>query len=133
MVAAAVAAVFSGVPSTVWNLVTGTSVLDSTEAAGTLLLRRDSSRPRLVIAGGAAHIAISLWWAQVLTRILPRRHTILAGAAAGAAIAAFDLGVVGRRYPAIRALPSAPQLADHLAFGALVAAVISHRRQDANL
>jgi hypothetical protein len=133
VVAAAVAAIFSGGPSTAWNLATGSSVLASTEAAGTLLLHRETSRVRLVIAGAAAHVAISLWWAQVLARVLPRRHTILAGAAAGAAIAAFDLGVVGRRHPAIRALPVAPQLADHLAFGALVGAVISHLRQDANL
>lgn len=133
IVAAAVAAVFSGTPSTVWSLVTGGSLLASTQAAGTLLVRPDSSRARLVIAGGAAHAAISLWWAQVLARVLPRRHTILAGAAAGAAIASFDLGVVGRRYPAIRALRVAPQLADHLAFGALVGAVITHVRQDANL
>ena len=34
--------------------------------------------------------------------------------------AALDLGVVARRYPAIRALPQGPQWADHLLFGAVV-------------
>ena len=127
------AALASGAPSTVWMLATGDSVLASTEAAGTLLVSRDSSRPRLLAAGVVAHAAISLWWAQVLARVLPRRHTVAAGATAGAAIAALDLGLIARRYPAIRALRLTPQVLDHIAFGALVAAVLRHRRQDRNL
>ena len=118
---------FSGAPSTVWNLATGESILASTEAAGTLLVRGDASRSRLLAAGVAAHIPISLWWAQVLARVLPRRHTVLAGAAAGAAIAALDLSLIARRYPAIRALQRGPQVLDHLAYGALVGAVLSRR------
>ena len=51
---------------------------------------------------------------------------LLDGAVAGLVIAAFDLGVVGRRYPAIKALPAIPQCGDHMAFGALVAASLSH-------
>ena len=46
-----------------------------------------------------------------------------------APFAAFDLGVVGRRYPRIRALRQAPQVADHIAYGAVVGAVLAARRR----
>jgi len=82
-----------------------------------------------VIAGGAAHVAISLGWGIVLAAVLPRRHTVLAGAVAGVGIAALDLGVVGRRLPAIRALDWRPQLLDHVAYGAIVGAVLSVSRR----
>jgi hypothetical protein len=49
--------------------------------------------------------------------------------AAGAAIAALDLGLVARRFPAIRALPQAPQWADHLMFGAVLGAVLDRQDQ----
>jgi hypothetical protein len=51
------------------------------------------------------------------------------GVCAGAAIAALDLGLIGRRFARIRALPLAPQVADHLAFGAVVGVVLSARRR----
>jgi hypothetical protein len=63
----------------------------------------------------------------VLARVLPSRHRIATGALAGAAIAALDLGVIARRYPAIHALPQAPQLADHVLFGGTVGAVLDAR------
>jgi hypothetical protein len=55
-----------------------------------------------------------------------------AGLAGGAAIAAVDLGLLahgpmGRRWPLIRALPVGPQVADHLAFGAIPGAVLRRR------
>jgi hypothetical protein len=54
------------------------------------------------------------------------------GLAGGAAIAALDLGLlahgpIGRRWPLIRALPVGPQVADHLAFGAIAGAVLRGR------
>ncbi len=61
---------------------------------------------------------------MTLAAALPRRHTALWGAAAGVAIAAGDLGLVGRRVPPIRALPVVPQVADHLAYGAVVGVVL---------
>jgi len=67
-----------------------------------------------------AHALLTALWSAVLVRTLPPRHPVLVGAAAGAAIHIFDMELVGRRLPALRALPRAPQLADHLAFGALV-------------
>ena len=47
------------------------------------------------------------------------------GAVAGLAIGAVDLGVVGRRRPRISALPLAPQLADHAAFGAIAGLLLT--------
>ena len=73
------------------------------------------------------HLALSLGWALVLARALPRRRPTLEGAAAGLAIAALDLGLLGRRLPAIRALPVLPQVADHVAYGAVVGAILGRR------
>jgi branched-subunit amino acid ABC-type transport system permease component len=53
---------------------------------------------------------------------------VLAGALAGAAIAALDLGLIGRYFPLIDALAFLPQLADHVAFGAVAGLVIARRR-----
>jgi hypothetical protein len=113
--AGAVAAVLSGLPSTTHALVRRRSLLESTRAAGTVI-----GRPTL--AGGAAvHVAVSAGWTVVLWRTLPARRPVMVGALAGAAIAALDLGVLARRFPAIAALPTVPQVADHIAFGVLVA------------
>ncbi len=124
--AAAVAGTLSGAPSTAWALVRGRSVLESTRAAGTLIPGR-RHRPSLV-AGAAVHVVISTFWTAVLAAAAARRPIRMAGAAgAGLAIAAVDLGVIGRRYPAIRALPTVPQWLDHAAFGAVVATTLRIR------
>jgi hypothetical protein len=124
--AGAVAAVLSGGPSTVHALASGGSPLDAVEAAGTLLLPDDAPPSVRAAAGVVAHGAISLGWGVVLAAVLPRRRTVVWGALAGLAIAGLDLGVIGRRrWPRIRALPLGPQVADHVAFGALVGAVVS--------
>jgi hypothetical protein len=122
--AAAVASVVSGAPSTAHALVSGRSPLEAARAAATLLPgRRD--RPG-VVAGVAVHVAVSAAWGVVLGVTLPRRHAVVWGAAAGAAIAAVDLGgVAAPRVPAIAALPQAWQWADHVAFGAAVGWVLS--------
>ena len=124
--AGAVAAVLSGAPSTVHALASGRSPFDAVEAAGTLLLPDDAPPSARAAAGVLAHGAISLGWGVVLAVVLPRRRTVVWGALAGLAIAGLDLGVLGRRrWPRIRALPLGPQVADHVAFGALVGAVVS--------
>ena len=123
--AGVVAAVLSGAPSTVHELATGRSPVEAIRAAGTLLLPDDAAPAGLAAAGVLAHGAISLGWGVVLAAVLPRRRTVVWGALAGLAIAGLDLGVLARRWPRIRALPTAPQVADHVAFGALVGAVVS--------
>ncbi len=123
--AGVVAGVLSGTPSTAYALATGRSPLDAVEAAGTLLVADDASPGARAAAGVIAHGAISLGWATTLAAILPRRQTPLWGALAGLAIAGIDLGILARHWPRIRALPTVPQVADHVAYGALVGAMLS--------
>lgn len=128
----AVASVVSGAPSTLHALVTGRSPIESVYAAGTLLPSMRASGGSYApdaridaVRGLVAHGMLSLGWGALLGLGLPRRHPVLGGAAAGLAIAALDLGVVGRHLPRIRALPAGPQVADHVAFGAVVGLVLS--------
>jgi hypothetical protein len=118
------AAVVSGAPSTLHALATGRDPFAATEAAGSLFLPNERRRTVLLAAAVPVHLGISVGWAIVLAAVLPRRQTLVAGAAAGLAIAALDLGVIGPRFPRIRELPLGPQLADHLAFGVAVAAAL---------
>jgi len=127
LAAGALAGQVSGAPSTAYALATGRDPLEATLAAGSLLLPGETRQGRLLLAAGPVHLAISLGWALLLQRALPRRPTLLAGALAGLGIAALDIGVVGRRFPRIRALPLLPQLADHALYGATVAAVLRGR------
>ena len=127
LVAGAVAGAASGVPSTIHALAAKRGVLDAVRAAGTLLLPEGSAAGRLLAAGALAHTAISLWWGVVLAWALPRRRAWMWGTGAGVVIAALDLGVLGRRRPAIRSLPVVPQVLDHVAFGALAGAVLDAR------
>ena len=101
----------SGAPSTLHALSTGGDVLAATRAAGSVLSRRHP-----LAAAVPVHFAVSLFWAAVI----PRRAGVLGGALCGLGIAALDLGVLARRFPAIRALPLLPQVADHAVFGAIV-------------
>ena len=67
------------------------------------------------------HVAVSAAWTVVLAGInRERRLGAIGGAVAGLAIAVLDLAIIGRRNPAIRALPRLPQWLDHAAFGAIV-------------
>jgi hypothetical protein len=122
-VVAAVASVLSGAPSTVHAVLTGRDVLAAARAAGTLVPgRRD--RPSLV-TGVVVHLAVSAGWAGVLAAVDRRRKLgVVGGAAAGLVIAALDLGLAARRYPAVRELPQGPQVLDHVAFGAIVGGML---------
>jgi hypothetical protein len=128
---AAVASVLSGAPSTAWALVSGSprdalgAGLGATRAIGTIVW---PGTPGLV-RGGLAHGAISLAVGGGLGVTLPRRRSVLWGAAAGLAIGWVNLAVIARRrYPAIAALPLGRQLADNAAFGAIFAAVADRGR-----
>jgi hypothetical protein len=127
-VAGTLAWALSGLPSTAWILVRGGNPMAAVRAAGTLLLSPAAGRAALLVAGAGAHTVLSYGWATVLAACLPYRRARAGGGAAGLAIAALDLGIIGRHYPAIRALPALPQVADHLAFGLLVGTVVRRRR-----
>ncbi len=99
------------------------------EAAGNLVLHEDEAPDVRRRVGTALRVAVALNWGVVLSRWLDRRRPVLHGAAAGAALFAFQYVLVGRRRPLIRALPAVPQLADQLVYGAVAGAVLSSRRR----
>jgi hypothetical protein len=110
-----VGAVCSSVPSTAITLARGESLLDGARAAGAIVLPREERTAVLLAAAVPVHLALSLGWAAAIAA-LPRRGPI-PGLLAGLVIAALDLQVIGRRIPAIRALPQGRQWADHAAYG----------------
>ena len=118
----------SAIPSTAWSLARGDDVLDGARAAGAMLLSRERRTGVLVIAAVPVHLTLSLGWAGVMAAALPRRAEPAWGVVAGLAIAALDLSVIGRRIPAIRALPQGRQWADHVAYGLGVGLVLRARR-----
>ena len=120
--AAAWAALPSGIPSTAHAFATGRDPLEAMLAAGSILLPGETRRVRLAAAAVPVHLALSLGWTLVLDRAGVRGAR--AGALAGLAIAAVDLGLVGRRQARIQSLPLLPQLADHAAFGAVAAELL---------
>ena len=122
-----VAAVLSGAPSTVHALVTRQDPLAATRAAGALLLPDETRTAPLLAAAVPVHLGISVGWGLVLARLLPARATVFWGAVAGAGIAAVDLRLPGRRTAAVRALSVWPQVADHVAFGAVVGLYLRRR------
>jgi hypothetical protein len=125
--ATAVAAALGGVPSTlevfrcqrdVRSVVT--YVWDATCAVGTLV---PPGRPGF-IRGALLHVGISVLCGEGLARTVPESRSVIWGAGAGLAIGVINVGVIGRRFPAIAALPLVPQLADNVAFGAVFAFVV---------
>jgi hypothetical protein len=129
MHAGLIAAAVSGAPSTAIALVRGDDLLEGARAAGTLLLPRETRTLPLLAAAVPVHLALSLGWAVALDRALPRGSEPLGGLLGGLAIAALDLGVIGRRLPHIRALPQPRQWADHAAYGLTVGGVLAYRRR----
>lgn len=127
--ATAVAAVVSGAPSTAHSLATRRPLLDTVRAAATLVVGPADGRSappppglRTLVAGAAAHGAVSAFWGSVLAVALPPGRRAAWGAVAGVAIHVVDLGIVARlpRLAPMRALPQVPQLGDHIAFAATV-------------
>jgi hypothetical protein len=104
--------------------------LQASLAAGTLLLPHETRRGRLLLAASVVHGGLSFGWALALSAALPRRATLRSAALGGVAIAALDLGVIGRRFAPIRSLPQLPQVADHVVFAITVGAVVRIRRED---
>lgn len=114
------AGVVGGVPSTLHAVVTRRDPLAAVRAAGALVLPGEKRSGVLVVAAVPVHFSVSLFWALVLARVLPRRHAGMWGAVAGVGIALFDLSLPGRRVAAVRSLPFWPQVVDHVVFGAVV-------------
>jgi len=110
-------------PSTLYALLTGRDVLAAVRAAGKVVLPGQERDLPLILAAVPVHFGISVWWGLVLARVLPRGG-VVAGGLAGALIAMLDLRLPGRRVAAVRALPVAPQVADHVVFGAVVGACL---------
>jgi hypothetical protein len=129
MLAGLVAAAASGIPSTVWTLARRGDVLEGARAAGALVLPNERDERLLLLAAVPVHLALSIGWALVLQALIPRRREPLYGTLGGLAIAVVDLGVIGRRFPAIRALDQPPQWLDHAAFGLTVGLVLRQQRR----
>lgn len=134
LVAGTVAGLLSGIPSTAHAMMTGRDPIAAARAAGNLLLPAEARPGALLLAGGIGHVALSLAWGTVLAVTVRRTALppVAVGLAGGAVIAAVDLGLlahgpIGRRWPLIRALPVVPQVADHLAFGAIAGVVLRSR------
>ena len=104
----------------------GDDPLAPTLAAGSIVLPHEERRARLAAAAVPVHLGLSVAWAVVLER---SRADALTGALAGIAIAALDLGIGGRLFPRVRTLSLAPQVADHVAYGATVGYVLARRRR----
>jgi len=125
VVAGSIAAVLSGAPSTLHALVTERDPLEATLAVGSMLLPDERRRGVLLVAAVPIHVGLSLAWGVALARVVrgPR-----AGALAGIAIHVVDFELIGRFFPRIRVLPRGPQLADHIAYGVVVGAVLARLR-----
>lgn len=124
-----VAALTSGVPSTIYSLAARRDLLEATAAAGSMLLPNEDRRSRLIAAAVPVHLTLSAFWGVILAATLPRGRPLLAGTVAGLAIGTFDLLLVGRLFPRIRALPTVPQFADHVAFGITVTRLLQGSRK----
>ena len=128
LLAALVAGITGGIPSTLLALLTDDDVLRATRAAGAMLIDAHASIHELVIAAALVHGAISLFWASVLILTLPVQRTIAWATAASAAIAVLDLRIIAPfAFHEVAALPFWPQFADHLAWGASAGVVMTLR------
>ena len=116
------AGVLGGVPSTLHALATGRDPLEAALAAGSLLLPLETRRGPLLAAAVPVHLGVSFAWALVLERARVRGAG--RGAAAGFGIAVVGLAAGRALSPRFRALPLLPQVADHVAYGAIAGIVL---------
>jgi|KBSMisStandDraft_5_1062788.scaffolds.fasta_scaffold02348_6 hypothetical protein len=118
------ASTVSGIPSTVYALASGGDVLEATRAAGTMLISSDAPTGHLIAAAVLVHGTVSLFWATIVTLVLPRSNVIPYALVAATAIGVFDLKLIGPLFPAIEALSFWPQMADHIMWGLAVGLVL---------
>ncbi len=125
-----VATVLSGIPSTLYALITGGDPLEATRAAAAMIVAATDSFVRVLGAAALVHGAVSLFWTLVLVFLLPTRNTIAWSLLASAAIALLDLRIVAPRFfPEVAALAFWPQFADHLMWGACVGITVRMQRR----
>lgn len=123
------ATLFSGIPSTLYALLTGRDPLEATRAAGAMMAMPDS-----LAAAALVHASVSFFWAVVLWLLLPYRRAMGWGLVASAAIAVLDLRVIAPAFfPEVAALDFWPQFADHLMWGACVGFALARREKSFGL
>jgi hypothetical protein len=127
--AALIAALIGGIPSTGFAMLTGRDVLEATRAAGAMLISPQSGPFELLAAATIVHLSVSFFWATILAGLLPRRRIVLWSTLVASAIAIVDLRLIGRLFPEIFALPFWPQFADHLAWGFTVGVVLDWQQR----
>jgi len=85
-----------------------------------MLLPGETSTWKLIGSAAVVHPAVSLFWAVILWRVLPRRATLEWALLAAVLIGLLDLKVIAPLFfPAVAALDFWPQMADHLMWGAV--------------
>ncbi|MDB5811943.1 MAG: hypothetical protein JWN94_4065 [Betaproteobacteria bacterium] len=115
------ATLFSGVPSTLFFIITGVDLWPPIQAVGEMVLPSSSEPSQIFIAAALVHGTVSVFWTLVVARILPVKHAPAYAIAASALIAVIDLRVIAPVFfPAVAALSFWPQVADHLAWGLLL-------------
>jgi hypothetical protein len=119
------ATLLSGIPSTLYALLTGGDPLEATRAAGAMV-----GLPGSIAAAALVHASVSLFWTVALWVALPYRHTTLWAVLASAGIAVLDLKVIAPAlFPEVAALAFWPQLADHFMWGACAGIALRNGRR----
>lgn len=130
VIAAAWAALLSGIPSTVYAVLADGDPMEATRAAGAMLISYEASDIELFMAAGLVHVAVTLFWAFILATVLPRRHLVWWCVAAAALIAFLDVKLIARAvFPEVYELDFWPQFADHIAWGAAFGVALDWRRR----
>ncbi len=124
--AALLAGIIGGVPSTLFAVASGGNWLESINAVAAVANAENLSFGWRICVATAIHFTISFVWTTALMAFLPQRRALLWAPAAGAAIAVIDLLLLAPiLFPAVAALSFWPQLADHVVWGAAVGAVLT--------
>jgi hypothetical protein len=120
------ATLLSGIPSTLYALLTGRDLLEATRAAAAMFPLSGN-----VFADAAlVHASVSLFWALVLAFVLPRRRVLAWSVVASIAIGVLDLRLIAPLlFPEVAALDFWPQMADHLMWGMCFGGVLRLRQK----
>jgi hypothetical protein len=119
------ATLLSGIPSTLYAILTNGDPMEATRAAGAMIGLSGS-----IAAAAVVHASVSVFWSVVLWLALPDRHLTWWALLASVAIALIDLRVIAPAFfPEVAALAFWPQFADHLMWGACVALAFRARRR----